>query len=92
MSEIRSQNSTQGLFLAGRKVTAVSFIILILIANVWFIYRLTGETLPEWTSFLFFPGVLGVLLGFFMMLPGWLNPSKLQREEAQDADDEKNGH
>lgn len=92
MSELPAQNSTQSLFVAGRKVTAVSFIVLIVVANVWFIYRLTGETMPEWTSFLFVPGVLGVLLGFFMMLPGWLNPSKLQREEAQDADYDNNDH
>jgi hypothetical protein len=90
LPEKRSKNSTQFLFVAGRKVTAISFILLILIANVWFIYRLTGETMPEWTSFLFFPGVLGVLLGFFMMAPGWLNPSKLHQEQAEDAEYDKN--
>lgn len=90
MSEIRSQNSTQFLFVAGRKVTAVSFIVLIVIANVWFIYRLTGETMPVWTAFLFLPGIMGVLVGFFMMLPGWLNPSKLHGEEGQDVDYDKN--
>lgn len=71
-------------------MTAVSFIVLIVIANVWFIYRLTGETMPVWTAFLFLPGIMGVLVGFFMMLPGWLNPSKLHREEAQDVDYDKN--
>jgi hypothetical protein len=92
LPDMRSQNSTHLFFVNGRKVTAASFILLIVIANIWFIYRLTGEAVPSWTSFLFFSGALGVLLGFLCMLPGWLNPSKLQYEKAEDEGCDKNDH
>jgi hypothetical protein len=75
------------LYNAGRKVVAVSFIWLILVANFWFILRVTNKPFPEWSERMFMMGVLGVVIGFFLMIPRWINPSKSLAETDEDLDD-----
>jgi len=70
----------QSLYIGGRKLTALSFIVMILVANFWFILRFTGGVFPDWSKYLFFGCVFFVAVGFFMMLPNWLNPLKTQIE------------
>ena len=67
-------------------MTALAFIVMLLVANFWFIRRFTGESFPEWTHYLFFGGVFFVAVGFFLMVPGWLNPSKIQIESDKDSE------
>jgi len=76
----------QKIHLAGKKITALSFAAMILIANFWFILRFTGEVFPEWSNVLFFLGVLGVMLGCLMMLPAWINPAKKHQESDEDSE------
>ncbi len=71
MSEI-GNSPIQALTMAGKKITALAFILLILVANFWLIKRFTGEPLASWSQDLFYLGVCGAGLGFLLMVPGWL--------------------
>jgi hypothetical protein len=83
---VNNQSFIAKIFLIGRRVTALAFIVMLLVANFWFIFRFTGEAFPEWTHNLFFTCVFFVAVGFFMMLPGWLNPSKIRIESHEDSE------
>jgi hypothetical protein len=80
---------THKLQIFGKKLTAVAFIFLILIGNIWVIYRFTGETLPPWTTDFFAGGVFFVFVGFLLMVPGWINPSGLIAENPEDSGNDK---
>lgn len=69
----------------GKKLTALSFILLILIGNLWVIYRFTGESLPQWTIEVFFVGVAIVFMGFLMMVPDLFNPAENTSESTEDS-------
>ncbi len=62
----------ESLFAWGRRCTAVGFIILILLGNLWASLRLTGAQIPAWL----FDGGVGavglVALGGFMLLVSYL--------------------
>jgi hypothetical protein len=79
----------QALYVRGRKLTALSFIVMILVANFWFILRFTGGAFPNWSQYLFFGSVFFVAVGFFMMLPNWINPLKTQIESDDDGESTK---
>jgi hypothetical protein len=50
MSAFSFDPFAESLFQLGRRVTALSFIGLILIGNVWVIYKFTGESAPAWSA------------------------------------------
>lgn len=81
-----SESFISRLFVLGRKITASAFVVMLLVANFWFIRRFTGEPFPEWTHYLFVTCVFFVAMGFFLMIPGWLNPSKIQIESDKDSE------
>ena len=87
LKKLKKKEIVFSLYTAGRKVVAVSFIWLILVANFWFILRLTNKPFPEWSEQMFVTGVLGVVIGFFLMIPGWINPLKPMAETDEDLDD-----
>jgi purine-cytosine permease-like protein len=74
---------------AGRKLTAIAFILLILIANFWLIKRFTGEANPQWTEWIFFLGASAALVGFLLMVPGWLNPQLTNDNSGDDLESDK---
>lgn len=61
----------------GRKVTAVGFILMILIGNFWIIEEIMGKKPPIWMQNIGFLGLFLVVLGGFMLLfqfiKEWLN-------------------
>lgn len=71
------ENWTAKLMLAGRKIAAMAFIVLILNANFWLIKRYIGGDIPQWATWIFLLGVAGAFSGFILMLPGLLNPPKI---------------
>ena len=87
MKKLKKKEIVFILYTAGRKVVAVSFIWLILVANFWFILRLTNKPFPEWSERMFVTGILGVVIGFFLMIPRWINPLKPAAETDEDLDD-----
>ena len=87
MKKLAKKEIVLSLYTAGRKVAAVSFIWLILVANFWFILRVTNKPFPEWSERMFMMGVLGVVIGFFLMIPRWINPLKYLAETDEDLDD-----
>lgn len=89
MDKFKKEEIVFGLYTAGRKVVAVSFIWLILVANFWFILRLTNKPFPQWSELLFVIGILGVVIGFFLMIPKWIKPLKPVAETDEDSDDSK---
>jgi hypothetical protein len=70
-------------FIIGRKTTAASFILLIGVANYWLIQRFTGHESSEWSLQLFILGAIAAGLGFLMMVPEWVKPSKLMQESSE---------
>ena len=89
LDKLEKKEIVFSLYTAGRKVAAVSFIWLILVANFWFILRLTNKPFPEWSERMFVIGILGVAIGFFLMIPRWIKPSKSVAETDKDLDDSK---
>ena len=77
------KSPVQALTVAGRKVTALSFILLILIANFWLIKRFTGEPVASWSQDFFYIGVCGAGLGFLLMLPGWIYPPVINDDSSE---------
>lgn len=73
-------NLIESFFSMGRRIVAVAFIVMILVANVWFIQRMTDGEIPEWSYIVFFLSLVVVLLGFLMMVPAWLNPPTKQSD------------
>ena len=86
LKKLAKKEIVLSLYTAGRKVAAVSFIWLILVANFWFILRVTNKPFPEWSERMFVIGVLGVVLGFFLMIPQWVKPSEPVTETDEDLD------
>ena len=68
------KNWIETLKIIGTKVTAISFIVLILIGNVWLIKRFTGESFPQWSQDVFALGLVMAAVGFLLLVPGWLKP------------------
>ena len=87
LKKLEKKEIVFSLYTGGRKVVAVSFIWLILVANFWFILRLTHKPFPEWSERMFVMGVLGVVIGFLLMIPRWINPLKSAEETDEDLDD-----
>jgi hypothetical protein len=83
------ENWTAKLTIAGRKIAATAFIVLILNANFWLIKRFTGEDIPQWASWIFVLGVAGAFGGFILMLPGLLNPPKVLDSAIDDLENTK---
>lgn len=73
----------------GKKLTAIAFIFLILIGNVWVSYRFTGKPLPGWTVLTFQLGLVLALLGFILMVPSWVNPPEVEDEVSQNSQNDK---
>lgn len=44
------------------KLSALGFIILVILGNIWFIEGLTGREAPKWLQILFLANVLGLLI------------------------------
>ena len=82
----------QALTVAGKKVTACSFILLILIANFWVIKRFTGEPVASWSQDLFYFGVFGAALGFLLMVPGWIYPTVIADDSPENPENAKQDH
>jgi hypothetical protein len=68
----------------GRRVTALSFIGLILIGNLWLIKKFTGEVASDWSASLFYFFSLMVAIGALLMVPYWVKPSKDSEESGVD--------
>ena len=64
---------------------AIAFIIMILVANIWFIQRMTDGDIPQWTYVVFFLCLLAVFFGFLMMLPSWFNTLKTRDESDENS-------
>lgn len=80
------ENWTSSWTVAGRKTSAVAFIVLILNANFWLLKRFFGEECPQWAVWIFILGAVGALLGFLMMLPGLLNPKIINDNSSEDSE------
>ena len=80
------KNTILILTMAGKKVTAVSFILLILIANFWLIKRFTGEAVASWSQDLFYLGVCGAGFGFLLMVPGLIYPPVITDDSSENSE------
>jgi hypothetical protein len=57
----------------GRKISALSFIGLIVFGNIWVIYAFTGKSSPEWLFGGFVAMALTALSGGVLLIADWLS-------------------
>jgi tellurite resistance protein TehA-like permease len=65
----------------GKKIAAIAFIVLILVGNVWLIYRFTGDLFPQWSIVLFASAVVAAFIGGLLMIPELIWPSEITDEK-----------
>ena len=68
------------------KITALSFIVMILLANFWLIYVITDTPGPEWIKVGFAFSMLGAFIGGFWLLVLQL---KVKEIPIDDSDEEE---
>lgn len=76
-------------FILGKKITALSFVVIILMLNVWMIRQVVGIPRPQWSQDIFYIGVACAFLGGFMMLPQLLLPKEKIEESEQSSEHDK---
>lgn len=73
----------------GKKIAAISFIVLILIGNLWLIYRFTGGLFPEWSMVVFGCAVAFAFAGGLLMIPEAIWPSEINEENSENFEKDK---
>jgi hypothetical protein len=73
----------------GKKIAAVAFIVLILIGNLWLIYRFTGGTFPQWSVMVFGAAVAAAFAGGVLMIPAAIWPPEIKDETDDISDNDK---
>jgi len=63
-----------------KKLTALAFIALILLGNIWLLAMFTGGAPPGWTAYGFFVCIGVVAIGALGMLVGYFLGSSLEQD------------
>jgi hypothetical protein len=73
----------------GKKIAAVAFIVLILVGNVWLIYRFTGGIFPQWSVLLFGLAIAVAFTGGLLMVPELIWPTEITEESQENLENDK---